>query len=163
MKRWRLIESSKVIASKWLTVERNTYMDDIGVVPEYYIVSRSDFVLVVLTAANDMFLVKQYRPATDNYYLSLPGGYIDAEETPLPGYIRSRAYVYKCEAANVHSGASDPPAADVTEHTELVKLKRARVLEMIYANEITEMQAVAAILLSEMRNTAVAATYPTES
>jgi hypothetical protein len=53
-------------------------------------------------------------------------------------------------------GAIDDPnnavfQGDLVEGTQLVRLRQGRVLKMISAGEIMEMQAVAAILLSELK------------
>lgn len=176
MKRWKLVDTSLVLASNWLNVERNTYSTANGVVSDYYVVSRSDFVLVIAMDREDILLVRQYRPATDEFYLALPAGYIDPgeaplaaaqreleEETglqgtgwnfigkldPLPGYVRSKAHIFQCETRSNDQDLS-VFKGDSTEGAELVRLGRQHILDMISRNEIMEMQAVAAILLSEL-------------
>lgn len=80
MKRWKLVDTSSVLASRWLNVERNAYLQAPGFISDYYVVSRSDFVLVIASDRADILLVRQYRPATDAVYLSLPAGYIGPGE-----------------------------------------------------------------------------------
>ena len=48
-------------------------------VDDYYVIERDDFVLVVAEHNDRVALVGQYRPATERYYYSLPGGYLDGE------------------------------------------------------------------------------------
>jgi ADP-ribose pyrophosphatase len=175
--RWERVESAPVITSRWLRVDRNTYKTPAGLVEDYYVLTRSDFVLVLASCDDSMLLVRQYRPATDRFYLALPGGYIEPGETeasaarrelreeagvdavdwgyvgqlhPLPGYVRSIAHVFHCR---VKDGivSSEPIEQDAVEGTEVVRLKRQDILRKIAAGEIVEMQTVSAILLAEMR------------
>jgi ADP-ribose pyrophosphatase len=158
-------------------VDRNTYETPAGLVEEYYVLTRSDFVLVIASYDDSMLLVRQYRPATDQFYLALPGGYIEPGETeasaarrelteeagvdavdwdyvgqlhPLPGYVRSIAHVFQCKVKD-GAASSGPIEQDAVEGTEVVRLKREDVLRRIAAGEIVEMQTVSAILLAELR------------
>lgn len=80
MERWKRVESVPAITSKWLTVNRNTYVTPAGLVNDYYVLTRSDFVLVIASDGDQLLLVRQYRPATDQFYLALPGGYVEPGE-----------------------------------------------------------------------------------
>ncbi len=49
----------------------------------YYSLRMSDYVSVIaLTAAGQIVLVRQYRPAVERYTLELPSGHVEADETP---------------------------------------------------------------------------------
>ena len=174
MECWRLVNSETVVDTGWVRVYRNTYANNAGLVPDYYVLSRSGFVLIVAVDGDYLVLVRQYRPATERFYISVPGGYIDPGETPimaakrelleetgaegsdwsllgelhpLPGYIRSTAHVFSCNIAPGRGLGS----RDAGEETELVRVGRGRAVDMIRAGDINEMQAVAAILLAELK------------
>lgn len=51
---------------------------------EYYSISAKDYVTIVaLTTNNELIIVKQFRPAVEDYTLELPAGYVEDNETPL--------------------------------------------------------------------------------
>ena len=168
---WKLTDSEPLVTSRWLRVSRNSYrLPDGKLIEDYYIVERASFVLVVASDRESVILVRQYRPATQQYYLSLPAGYVDesescegaaarelAEETgidaerysvigelhPLPGYLKSFAYVILC------SGLSgDLSVKDTSEIDSVFRVPWEEALAMIRDGRINEMQAVAALLLA---------------
>jgi ADP-ribose pyrophosphatase len=54
-----------------------------GEAQPHFALRMSDYVSVVaLTPAGEMVLVRQYRPAVEQYTLELPGGHVDANESP---------------------------------------------------------------------------------
>ncbi len=171
---WELDRSETVLSNKWIEVLRNWYRIN-GNLRDYYIVNRQGFVLVVAhDNADRLVLVRQYRPATDRFYISLPAGYIEPDEEPedaarrelreetgasaanwqrvgelhpLPGYVCSPAFVFRCELDE--SSGKSPDTIDDGEIAAVLRVPRIQVLDMIISGEIKEMQAVAAILLSE--------------
>lgn len=172
MLEWRRLASVSLIANQWLSVEQNTYETPAGIVSDYYVLRRSDFVLIVAVDGKTLLLIRQYRPATDKIYLALPGGYIENDEAPLaaaqrelweetgaegeewsllgkldplPGYVRSTAHVFQCK---VKIQDTRNETGDAIEGTELVRVEQKTALEMIRTGEIIEMQSVAAILLA---------------
>lgn len=170
MNKWTLLQSNTVIENQWIRLDRNRYrVADDREIDDYYVLHRSRFVLVVATEADRIVLVRQYRPATDKFYWSLPAGYLDAgerpeqaaarellEETglrsarmeiagrldPLPGYLNSQAIV-----VHARDVSGTMAVRDTQEIDEVRWRDRAEVLEEIRSGKIDEMQAVAAILL----------------
>lgn len=171
MGEWRLLKSEEALRTPWLRVDRNAYdVPGHGLLEDYYVVTRDDFVLIVAFDGRDVILVRQYRPATGRHYLSLPAGYLQAgelpeaaaarelaEETgfraedcavvgqldPLPGYIRSRAFVVRCRAV-----PTGEPTTDSAEIDSTLSVGMPEAVSMIKRGEINEMQAVAALLLA---------------
>jgi len=81
--KWQLLKSTPVLSTPWLSVLKNQYRVSEGeVIDDYYIVSRNDFVLVVALKGGKLILVRQYRPATDRFYLALPAGFLQPDESP---------------------------------------------------------------------------------
>lgn len=115
--------------------------------------------------------------ATERFYLALPAGYLAAGETPLeaaqrelreeagltgvnwrrvgeldplPGYVKSKAYVLRCDVALLDvADLGSAPNADSDEDVEVHVMSRDEVHGRIVEGELVEMQAVAAILLAE--------------
>jgi ADP-ribose pyrophosphatase len=140
-------------------------------VDDFYVIERNDFVIVVAEHNGHVAVVRQYRPATNRYYYSLPAGYLNTGESPevaakrelleetgldaegfrtigelhaLPGYIKSFAYVVICRAVSQTVVVRDQSEI---ESAELVPWPTA--LRMIATGEINEMQAVSALLLAK--------------
>ncbi len=167
---WKRLRRETVIDTQWLRLFKDAYRLPSGKeLDDYYIMERSDFVLVVAGDAASVVLVRQFRPATGRFYWCLPAGYIDAGETPeqaglrelreetgigadnarllselhaLPGYLKSSAFVVLCRS----SGAS-LKVQDTDEIAEARLFAWHEVLEMIRVGLIDEMQAVSALLL----------------
>jgi ADP-ribose pyrophosphatase len=170
---WQLVASRTVVTRPYITIECNTYKTEASAtIDDYYVIRKKPFVLVVANADDDRILmIRQYRPATNRSYLCVPAGYINPgesieaaaarealEETgyivahahcigelhPLPGFIDSPAHVVVCRAVQ----RERPPADDEAE--EVLLLTREEILKRIIAGEINEMQAVSALLLSQL-------------
>jgi len=170
---WRLLRSQVILSNQWLTFEKNDYQPcGRAAVHDYFIVRRRPFVLVVAESDSGVVFVRQYRPATERFYWSVPAGYIDPgediltaaarellEETgavgrgfrhigsldPLPGYISSAAHVVRCTVPD-----STVLRPNDTEVEEAVSMSWADIGERLAAGEITEMQTVSALLLARL-------------
>ena len=168
---WQRLKRETMLDSQWLRVFRDTYCLPTGrQLDDYYVVERAHFVVVVAGNAESVVLVRQYRPATDKFYWSLPAGYIGNGETPeqsaarelreetgvcatdvrvlttldpLPGYLKSSACVVRCVSSNLTLHVED-----TDEIAEARVFTWAEALEMIRTGEIVEMQAVAALLFA---------------
>ncbi len=172
MKKWRLLKSDTILSTRWLSIFKNRYEIAEGrVIDDYYIIRRDDFVLIVALRDDKLILVRQYRPATDRFHLSLPAGFLDSGESPeggakrelleetgfpatecrsigeldpLPGYLQSKAFVVLCEVSAANTGEFDR-----LEIEEVVEVEWDEALQMIRRGEINEMPAIAAILLAK--------------
>ena len=74
---WQRRNRTIALQTPWLRVFRDEYTLPNGTeVDDFYVIERNDFVLVVAEQNDHVALVRQYRPATNRYYYSLPGGYL---------------------------------------------------------------------------------------
>jgi len=168
---WQRLRRDVVVDTQWLRVFRDAYrLPDGKELDDYYVVERSDFVLVVAGDPDSVVLVRQYRPATGRFYWSLPAGYLDTGETPeqaalrelreetglqganasmlaelhpLPGYLKSSAFVVRCSASLASARIEDR-----AEIAEVRVFSWREVMDMVATGEIDEMQAVSALLLA---------------
>ncbi len=172
MKKWRLLKSDPVLSTRWLTVFKNQYEITAGqVIDDYYIIRRDDFVLIVALKDDKLIMVRQYRPATDRFYLGLPAGFLRPGESPeagakrelleetgfpatecrligeldpIPGYLQSKAFVFLCQVSAANTGTFDQ-----LEIEEVLEVEWEEALRMILRGEITEIPAIAALLLAK--------------
>jgi ADP-ribose pyrophosphatase len=79
-----LIASSSTRLSPWVILNEKTYRFDWHVEPQtFHSLRPQDYVNVLaITADGRIPLVRQFRPALNRYTLELPGGLLEAGETP---------------------------------------------------------------------------------
>jgi ADP-ribose pyrophosphatase len=160
-----------VIDDRWLHLECNDYATPDGrQLDGYYLVRRSDFVVIVAESQGKLILVREFRAGTGKVYLGFPAGYIDAGESPeqaamrelreetgftatsarLLGemhahaaWLQSRAFVVFCEAA----ADSNPEHMD-GEIDEVALFDWEEAAQLARTGELGEMQAIAALYLA---------------
>jgi 8-oxo-dGDP phosphatase len=81
---WTREARRTLIADRWLTLHAATCRTPDGLeITPYYVTEPADWVQVVaLDGANNVLLIEQYRHAAGIIALELPGGCVDAGETP---------------------------------------------------------------------------------
>jgi len=80
---WKVLESSFVFANRWLRVRKDVCYTNRGNVTDYYVIERSDYVIIVaLTPQSQVLLVRQYKHGVGQIIPELPAGYIDEGEDP---------------------------------------------------------------------------------
>lgn len=87
---WKILESEYLHKEPWLTIRKERCELPNGkIMPAYYIIEYPTWVSVLaLTKDNKAVLVKQYRHGLGIISLELPGGVVDAGETPDVGIRR---------------------------------------------------------------------------
>ena len=85
--KWKVLESEYLHKEPWLTIRKEKCELPNGkIMPAYYIIEYPTWVSVVaLTKENKALFVKQYRHGLGVESLELPGGVVDAGETPVQG------------------------------------------------------------------------------
>lgn len=84
---WETIASRTILRDQWLTLRADTCRRHDGLIIEpFYVLEKRDFVhvLPVLTDGR-LLLVRQWRHGGNTFSLELPGGVLDAGETPEEG------------------------------------------------------------------------------
>jgi 8-oxo-dGTP pyrophosphatase MutT (NUDIX family) len=79
-----LINKKKIKLSHWVSInERKVLLDKVRGPQIFHSLSLADYVSVIAVDENGRIpLVRQYRPALENYTIELPGGLLDPHETP---------------------------------------------------------------------------------
>lgn len=88
--KWEVLSSEYVHRGPWATLRVDQCrMPDGRFVPGYYVLEYPNWAnAVALTADNRIIMVRQYRHAAGIVSLEIPGGVIEAEETPETGMRR---------------------------------------------------------------------------
>jgi ADP-ribose pyrophosphatase len=77
-----MLKRDRVFSTPWFEIVAKTLNSSPSDAP-YYALELPDYaVIVALTAAQEILLVRQYRPAVEQYTLELPSGLIDPGENP---------------------------------------------------------------------------------
>lgn len=174
--RWKKIATRRLVHDRWLTLDSNDYETTAGRIDNYYLIDREDIVLVVAQHRTTIAMIRQYRPATDEFYWCLPAGYKSTEESVenaarrelseetglsartmacvgtldiLPAYLRCRAHVVAC--TEIEGVLTRPESEEAI--SEVAWVERGEVMARIRDGRINEMQAVAALMLADLHNT----------
>lgn len=81
---WVPAEATSVVASPWLTVRRTKLADPAGrTIDEYYLIDRPTVaVICAVTDADELVVIRQFRPGIGRADWELPGGAVDPAEEP---------------------------------------------------------------------------------
>jgi len=85
MKGWKTINSNEIVRDRWISLRADECELPNGArINPYYVLDEEDWVHVFAVDAKDRILVvRQYRYAADAVCTELPGGVVDAGESPL--------------------------------------------------------------------------------
>jgi ADP-ribose pyrophosphatase len=169
---WRLLSTEAVLDERWYRVERQVVeLPDGRVLDDYFVAVRDDFALVIaITAAEELVLVRQWKQGIRAVTLELPGGIVDAE-SPHAAATRELAEEtgYICPTLRALGGGPlDPsketnrvhlflgvgaalqrvPELDETEEIDVVLLPVGDVRAAIARGEIEAPTSVAGIYLA---------------
>ncbi len=170
---WRILSSEYRIETKFLRLRADRVELPTGVVVEDYFVreSRGFCVVLAMTPAGDVLLVRQYKHGAGEILTELPAGMIDADETPEACAVRELAEETGYAGAapeHVRTFFADPTNAtgrfhlfvvrdavptattsfDVTEDIELCSAPLEEVHAMALDGRIAAGSQVAAVLVA---------------
>ncbi|HEY0909111.1 MAG TPA: NUDIX hydrolase, partial [Bradyrhizobium sp.] len=82
---WTVTNSRLIVADRWIRLRADDCVTAAGApIAPYYVLEYPPWTHVVaLTEADEIVLVRQYRHAARRSFLELPGGMVDAGETPI--------------------------------------------------------------------------------
>jgi ADP-ribose pyrophosphatase len=168
-----IIERSTVFSTDWFDVVAKRVASQRAGAP-YYSLELPDYVSVLATTPEgEILLVRQYRPAVEQYTLELPGGHVDDGESPefaarrelreetgyaateiellgclLPdsGRLSNRLWCYF--AAEVRRAA---PAPEFEPGIELVRRSHADLLGEVAAARFVHSMHLAVVLLATLQ------------
>ncbi len=165
------IDRETIFRGKVFDVYRDTIMQHTGDTALREIVSHTGGVGIVAVVDGEIFLVKQYRKAAEQFLLEIPAGKLSLGEQPIhcayrelkeevgitaekmehvgsfyvsPGYNTELIHIYKAE--DMQLGESQ---LDEGEFLDVVRMPFAQAVEMCRSGEISDGKTVIAIMMTE--------------
>jgi ADP-ribose pyrophosphatase len=171
---WKVLEQQQLLnAPPWLSVYRErVQLPSERIIDDFYRVVLPDFAVVVpVTAAGEILLVRGYKHGLGRVTLTVPAGLINPQEPPLDAARRELLEETGYEAAewknlgtylvdgNRQCGtmhlfvarnarALQPPVPDDTEVLYSQLMRREQVLEALRAGELATLAGAAAVALA---------------
>ncbi|AHY47721.1 NUDIX domain [Rubrobacter radiotolerans] len=158
---WRTLGSRYLHRTPWFAFRLDTVELPDGAVIEYGVFEgRSVALVLALTPEDEVLFVRQWRQPVGELSLSLPGGMVDADESPReaaarelceetgyrpegleflfsahtsPGRTTEVCHVFRCRVSGRAGDAPDP-----TEFLEVVALGREAIRRAVFGGEITD-------------------------
>lgn len=173
---WEVLESSIVFSNRWLRVRKDVCHTNRGNVTDYYLVERSDYVLIVaLTPESEVLVTRQYKHGARQVVRELPAGYVEDGEDPLQcahrelreetGYEAARmeqlAVLFASPSASRHRGhlflatglrRAGEQRLDTNEKIVVEKMDFAAAVQAAAHNQVFEgLSSTAALLMAWQR------------
>lgn len=169
---WKTLSTEVVYQNPWWSVYRSKVVRPDGTNGEYNFIKKDDVVAVAaITENQEIYVIGQYRYATDQYSLELPGGGVgkndplDAAKTELLEETGLQAATWKqlggpIQTANgiltesfyvfLATGLTQTGKNKQAEEgiDQMIKLPLQQALNMVRSGEINEGQAVTGIMLA---------------
>jgi len=170
---WRTLASEVAFDHRWYRLRRDTVeLPGGAILDDYFVAVRPDVALVVpLTCACEVVLVRQYKHGIGEVTLELPGGAIDHGETPIAAAARElrEETGYACRSLEpiaallqAPSNATNrvhgflgraaqrvaQPRLDATEEISIERVRLTEVEHLIRRGEIAATDSVALLLLA---------------
>ena len=169
MDRWKVLDSEKVLDSKWISVDKQKVRTSKGrIIDDFYVVKKIDYVILVVENENKISFVKQYRHGRKEIMFNLPMGFINEGESPeeaarrelleetgqisenlellgsfylAPSFTPTKTYVFYTKSARKVGTTK----TDINEDLTPIEISKEKVKEMINNNEIKDMSSLIAI------------------
>ena len=173
---WNITASRHLVQDRWISLRADTCRRDDGlVIAPYYVLEERDWVHVIpMLPDGRILLVRQYRHGAQTFSLELPGGVLDAGETPEQG--ARRELLEECGATGEtwsalasffpnparqnnrfhcfiahHVSRSQSQQLDVSEQIEIHALTPAEIDAAIADGRFSQGNHIAAFLLARSR------------
>ena len=160
-----------VFRTEWFSVEKESFdhIESLRGKPYYSINSPDGVIILALTETNEIILVKQFRPAFNQYTLEFPSGAINESESPQEAAVRElyeeTGYVckelnylgagrimmnrYNCrEFAFYGTGAVKDPEFEGKEDMEVVLVTLADFKALVLSGQFEQFAALALLVLA---------------
>lgn len=174
--RWTKLHSEYLVKKNWATLRVDTCrLPDGRIMDDYYVLEYPNWAnAIAITEDGDVLLVKQYRHAAGEVVLEIPGGVVDAGESPEEAVKRElleeTGYAFTeieklCELwpnpatgnNRIHSylakGGKLVAGQSLDEHEELIveKVSIARLKQLLLDNQIGQAMHVSGIFYALLK------------
>jgi ADP-ribose pyrophosphatase len=170
----RLLDSETVLTTEWFDVERQTFshLPDLQGQPYYRVVAPDAVLMLATTSDGNIILVRQFRPAIEEYTLELPAGAVDQGERPEAtaarelleetGFVCKQwdrlgsgrlmaSRVNSRQFAFFGSGATLDPSFQKKEAIEVVLARPSQLKRMVLSGEFAQFAAFALFIMADWR------------
>lgn len=171
---WKVRSSTYLLQTPYMNLRRDACdLPGGGHIPDYHVVEENDYGMVVaLTDANELVMVRQYKHGIGKVMLEIPAGFFDeADADPAAGCLRefreetgyavrwyellgshvrhptrntNRGYLLVATGAHPATGQALDPAEDI----EVVLLPLPAVFERVRSGEIDAVGTIASVFVA---------------
>ena len=145
---WKRLDSRYVVRDEWFTLRADIYrLPDERVIEPVYVIEYRDWVNVVaLTPAQEVVLVRQFRPGLGRIVLELPGGTMDPGESCTLEAAR-RELLEETGYASAEFSALGAIAPNPASHTNMMHCFLARNVERVREPDPDDTEHLEVVLL----------------